>query len=392
MDQRNQPASDGIRDEQSQLKDLIFCTDGSGKVWQEGWYIYQDGKIQGPLSLMEALTRPYFGTDQQAVLISRRGYGQWYELSFLGPKITPQNYPTRVESAHNKQENIDIMRTRSSPGSLTKKNIPAVDLFDSNIESVASSEKVPLNLKNGDRFPNEQVAEKTSQRGQNKKQILTGKHPSFTPSLVKPIFPKKNADDEKNIESNPESSIIASRTAADLAYQDYTPAVMPSVHRSKGGIDATNDVTIREKIKNNNPPTKGEIIQEYFISRKKLRLGNIRSSLIFGGIGYVCSFGLIWGFWVIQSLREIEYHCDGKTKSSLLLTLIANIPGLHIVFAWILADKALKMQMQNRYHTVSKPIALILSLFPPACVIYLQHAINEHWLLHAKSALIKQNI
>jgi len=393
MDIKNNHNLEKLVEEKSQLSDGIFCNDGTGRVWQEGWYIYQDGKIQGPLGLMEALTRPYLGNDQQSVLISRRGYGRWYELSFLAPKITPKDQIFSTERKIVNAVNTDIFRTKSSPGSFNKKSLSKTNIFE--VDNTLGAESIIQNnsvnfTSNANDSASFDLKNVNSVDKKSKKLRFLTRHPSFAPSLVKPVIPDSSDNQKKKQISKSDLHHPVSRNAADIAYKDYALAVAPSIQ-----TNSISSEKIIEKLRENNPvhqePTKGEIIQEYFISRKKLRLGSLKSVPIFAGIGYISTFSFLWGIWIVQSLREIQYHCHGKTKVNWALAIVANIPIIHVFFALFLAEQVLEMQRQNRYKTVYKPLVLLLSIFPPACMAYLQIAINEHWLLHAKSALVKQN-
>lgn len=391
MAEKNNLEAKKLSDDISQLRDVIFSNDGTGKVWQEGWYIFQDGKIQGPLGLMEALTRPYVGNDKQAVLISRRGYVQWYELSFLAPKIAPKSKQMLREAKIDSELSNDVQRTRSSPGSIAKNHIPSANIFESD-HSIEPISGISQRSSEKSRTEKEEVLSKQALSEKRRKIKSAGKHPSFAPSLVTPTFPGQKEGAKKKQIHNSDYHTPISRTAADIAYQDYKLAVMPSAHvKTDVYTEAKPDRTRRKRTQDLGP-TKGEVIQEYFISRGKLRLGAIRSSLIFAGVGFIFSFGLIWGYWLVLSLREIQFHCDNRVKTPWVFSIFSVIPGLHLLCVYFLASEVLRMQNQNRYSTVSKKIAVLLSLFPPAGIVYIQKAINDHWMLHAKSAIVKQSM
>jgi hypothetical protein len=222
------------------------------------------------------------------------------------------------------------------------------------------------------------------------------KHPSIGPSLVKPVLPDSQRT-ESTFHSHLDDGNLASQTAADLAYKEYKPAVEPS-HKSPvtlkskklhQRIDSGKDQPARW-LPPKGEPTKGEVIQEYFISRNKLRLGSIRSLALYGWVGFVGTGGLLWSFWMAQTVKEIQLHCFGKAQTPRYLFAFSIIPVVHLFYIYFLAKQIVGMEKQNRYQTVSITLALLFGLFPPICISYLQKAVNNHWMLHAKSALIKQ--
>lgn len=46
--------------------------------WAEGWYIFEDGKISGPLGAKEVFSRQ--GQDDKPRMVSRKGFAQWYPI------------------------------------------------------------------------------------------------------------------------------------------------------------------------------------------------------------------------------------------------------------------------------------------------------------------------
>ncbi len=392
MDQKVQTGPQDLGSDIKKLKDALVANDGSGKIWQEGWYVYQEGKIQGPLGLMESLSRPYFGADQQSVLISRRGYHQWYELSLLAPLLDPVAGIRTAGTGKNAnaQPKIDQDRTRSSPENFTKFNVVAADIFESRNSPVSTLNKDQKESKEG------LISESRKAEGTHKKIFQTMKHPSIGPSLVKPVLPDSQRI-ESTFHSYLDDGIPASQTAADLAYKDFKPAVeashkVPMTLKSKKlskGSDSAKEQPARW-IPPKGEPTKGEVIQEYFISRKKLRLGAIRSLALYGWVGFLGTGGLIWGLWMAQTVKEIQLHCFGKSETPRYLFAFSMIPMIHFFYIYFLAKQIVGMEKQNRYQTVSITLAVLFGFFPPICISYLQKAVNNHWLLHAKSALIKQ--
>ncbi len=49
-------------------------------VWPDGWYLYENGKLNGPLSADHAFSQTPDCEDGSPRLISRKGFSQWYPL------------------------------------------------------------------------------------------------------------------------------------------------------------------------------------------------------------------------------------------------------------------------------------------------------------------------
>lgn len=391
MEQKSHIEPQNFGSDLQKIRDNLVANDGSGKVWQEGWYIFQDGKIQGPMGLMEALSRPYFGQDQQAALISRRGYNQWYDLKLLAPLLDPVAVQKQAgehkKSIHHHLTDQD--RTRSSPENFTKFNVGGTDIFESRDSPVSTFSK---NLNESKEYQN---GESQLLGGAPKKIFKTTKHPSLAPSLVKPVVFKSTLVDSA-LHSLGDGDPV-SHTAADIAYKGFKPALEPSIKapwtiRSKRLNKEREDPKKRpvKWVLPQGEPSSGEVIQEYFISRQKLRLGNLRSLALYGWIGFFASCGLIWGLWIAQTVRDIEVHSFGKPKTPWHVYILSYVPLIHFFYIYFLSKQIIAMESQNRYRTISTPLALIFGFFPPICISYLQRAVNNHWLLHAKSALLKQ--
>ena len=52
-------------------------------AWPDGWYLYENGKLNGPLTASDAFSLPPETQDGVQRLVSRKGFTQWYPLSDL---------------------------------------------------------------------------------------------------------------------------------------------------------------------------------------------------------------------------------------------------------------------------------------------------------------------
>lgn len=60
--------------------------------WPGGWYIYENGKVEGPFAAEDAFQRSTETPDGKPRLVSRKGFSQWYALKDLSEifKMTDQ--------------------------------------------------------------------------------------------------------------------------------------------------------------------------------------------------------------------------------------------------------------------------------------------------------------
>ena len=58
-------------------------TSRSGQAWPDGWYVYEDGSLNGPLTAAETFNRAPVLASGKPLLVSRKGFSQWYPLRDL---------------------------------------------------------------------------------------------------------------------------------------------------------------------------------------------------------------------------------------------------------------------------------------------------------------------
>jgi len=51
--------------------------------WPDGWFVFQDGRVDGPLSASEAFSLKFESADGKSKLVSRKGFSQWYPIKDL---------------------------------------------------------------------------------------------------------------------------------------------------------------------------------------------------------------------------------------------------------------------------------------------------------------------
>ena len=126
---------------------------------------------------------------------------------------------------------------------------------------------------------------------------------------------------------------------------------------------------------------KAKTYQSMMQVKGRARLGQYRS-LGMALLGSVATAGLYWPFWWSDARREILRHSAGNTHVRLAPSVITVLPVFHLFAAFQLAQLVREMEEDNGYVTVTPWVAAILAIIPPFAILYLQRAINRHWMLH----------
>jgi len=296
-------------------------TSRSGQAWPDGWYVYEDGSLNGPLTAAETFNRAPVLASGKPLLVSRKGFSQWYPLRDLS-----EIYLASIGSVQ--------QAPQVQPKVMAKK---------------VGSQAVPT-LVHGAKSP--QVIAKSPQVIAKSPQV-TFKRPqvTFKRPLTAPQHPM----------SVPSESVLKTSTRA-------TSAAAAS-HAKKA------------------------VLQEYFLARTRLRLGQIRSPWMSGLAGVTLSIGIYWPIWFASVQKEMLFHthsmADSK-KVNIWHALLAVVPILHLYLTYRLAKQVRAMEAQNKYQYTSPALATALAIIPPLAVVYLQQALNRHWLLHAKHVVVKR--
>lgn len=118
---------------------------------------------------------------------------------------------------------------------------------------------------------------------------------------------------------------------------------------------------------------------DYMMLRGRLKLGKIVHpwSLV---TNIVISLGWGWWKWYQRACNETSLHCDFPLHNKGDWRIF--IPGLHMLSIYRLARSILLMEVSDAYRRTSPLIAALLAVFPLASAIYLQQALNHHWVSH----------
>ncbi len=117
--------------------------------------------------------------------------------------------------------------------------------------------------------------------------------------------------------------------------------------------------------------------------RGKSRLGDLRNPL-FPAFLTLITCGIYYIGWLLGAMREVVWHMDHDTiiRRHVSKPWMVWIPGLHIKATWDFACLIRTMEEQDGYTSTRPVTAAVLSVVPPLAAVYLQHALNDHWLIH----------
>lgn len=336
--------------------------------WSGDWFVFKNDVIEGPLSAVQAFSFETPDVQGKPVLISKKGFTQWYALQELAEifKVT-EDLGRRVDS---------------EKAALTQQQI-ITNAIDMRKQSVKASQQA------------KPVAESQAKRAEKsstkivKKQVGPKNHPTVgirpqTDSLqsaasgavdlgsikASPEVDAKNAD--KNKFAKVIANTVGTEKVAGKAGQVIVPGATTPYQSPVTGT------------KSQAEPTKKQLLQEYFFIRGRLRLGKIRSPWATAFFGLPLSLGLFWPFWMSGLLKEVFYHAANRTNIPKSVVVMGFIPVLHFYGVYRTAQLIREMEMQNKYKSVSPILAAIFAIFPPFAMAYLQDAANRHWLLHAR--------
>ncbi len=126
----------------------------------------------------------------------------------------------------------------------------------------------------------------------------------------------------------------------------------------------------------------------WLAQRGKSRLGDLRNPLVPAFLTFI-TCGIYYIGWLLGAMREVVWHIDHDTiiRRHISKPWMVWIPGLHIKATWDFACLIRTMEEQDGYTSTRPVTAAFLSVVPPLAAIYLQHAMNDHWLIHCLDPL-----
>lgn len=316
--------------------------------WPGGWYVYENGRVDGPYSAEEAFKLDAETSEGKPRLVSRKGFTQWYALRDLSEifKMTEQ-------MGRKTQDHLAFSEAQLA-GAVAKVSVSQ--------PAPAAAAPVKKQLKVD--------AKQEMARPVAPVEILAAPH------AVEPDAPFESL--EKTIVT----PMAVKPTTADLAYPSVAPASINPMARPS--VQAK---PIKAKAA---AAGKAALMQEYFLARGRLRLGKMRNPWITSFVGLPLTIGTLWAFWMRDVAREVTFHSRNNDKVPMPSHWLSLIPVFHMVMTYKLAKMVVEMEAQNKYRSVSPAVATLFSIFPPFAMAYLQDAVNRHWLLHVRHVVAKK--
>ena len=324
----------------------------AGGAWPEGWYIYEDGHVRGPYTAAEAFNKPTDPVQGKPPLVSRTGFSQWYPLRDLA-EIFVAGAGAAIEVAVPTPKVI-AKKIRAQAPVVAGSSTPVVAASPSPVVAPPSSPVVAA--------PSPAA------------HVVAVAVPA-TPVIIKPAAPATSVT-VKPAAPNPTLSVHAEAMPAYKRPSSVSPPV--SMAPSRPVASAASKLS-----------TKRAVVQEYFLAQPRLRLGKLRNPWLSAFVALPLSVGVYWSLWFAATTQEMRFHSQIAghwEKASPFPALLAMIPLLHMYMIYRLAKQLVAMEEQNKYRYTSPILAVSLAILPPLAMAYLQHALNRHWLLHAKHA------
>lgn len=364
--------------------------------WPGGWYVFEDGRIQGPFSADAAFALPDKSLAGVPKLVSRKGFSQWYQLSELaelyklseklGHRASVETEKLESEVAEN-LANLEVLRalaqTGADPsviarsprvsGKTIEAHVRAADPLkvDAWVESSSSSEtKIDTTV----------IGNSDGPGSGDIPAALT--KPSSPPSARKTLSRKQRKALARRMAAQSDAESNATGNESKGAEQVQVPTA-PATQVAQDKAPAHS--------KKSNLSPRQMLMQEYLLLRGRLRLGEMRSPLANAFLLGPLTLFLNWGFWFKDLAREMVWHVRGTPKAEGMPPLVfAWVPVLHIYMTWRLAQLLREAEVQNGYKATSPMAAALFALIPPMAMAYLQDAANQHWKLHVRHSILER--
>ncbi len=312
--------------------------------WDGGWYVFDQGQVKGPLSADEVFGRSSQTGYNPAVMVSRKGFSQWYPVKdFADMYHMATRYTDHLAAARAQPfSGLEPVARQIGPEATSRsfaQQAPTQSVIRRAQEDIASSCL---------------VAPETANFGQNRSssQIQAVSNAAGDQSSPGPISRKEKKrliDYQRRQQRAAAKQAKAARKAA----------------RSQSMI----------------APVTFE--QLYLETASRLRLGKIVSPVLASTVYLPLSFGGYWWAWFSRVSEEVSWHLNGSSRMNFILPIwMCMLPGAHLILAYLVARMVRQIEHQNGYQTMSPAFATVCALFPPFYIGMMQAALNRHWRLH----------
>ena len=372
-------------------EDRPVSTDGSSVGWPGGWYVYENGRVQGPFAAEVAFNvtaSPLPGAPQR--LVSRKGFSQWYPLGDiaelyriadkLGHKANAEVDKLESQIAEN-LANLEVLRALVQTGA-----DPSV-IARTPASSPGSHSSASHGLSHGVSHGTPPGTPKVVARTIESKTQANAVHrtaPALTHGAASSVASASHA--EVTLTTQRPKKLSRREKKALARQQQKEAAAHAQGSASQAPTRAIDSITTTQAPASIN--AQKLLSQEYTTLRGRLRLGEARNPFVTGGLWFPLSLGLYWGVWFTDLTREVSWHANNTSDHPHMPPAwMAWVPGLHVFATYKLAQAIQSMESQNGYRNASPMLAALFSLLPPFAMVYLQDCVNQHWWLHVRSAV-----
>ncbi len=318
---------------------------GHESNWPGDWFVFHDGRVDGPFAAKEAFSFEAKSEDGKSRLVSRKGFSQWYTLKDLAEIFSITD---RLDRRHGEaREKSDAAINEHLKQIQALKNSAVATDSDPLVAAVVKNE-----IDTGALAADYAIFPPSSTVLDSQDSIQTSSGPK-----------RGVVETDQALESDPSAK---TEIESQVAPKPAESAVVASPHAS--------------------------IMHEYYVCRGAVRLGKLRNPWVAGFCSTPFSAGIYWGVWYAKIAREIEYHRSERVVSKGHLGVLALFPVVHIFMIYKLAKAIRTIEEENKYKNTSPLLAAMFAIVPPFAVAYLQDCVNEHWLIHVKYSLKRKQV
>lgn len=194
-----------------------------------------------------------------------------------------------------------------------------------------------------------------------------------------PVEEAPTGNDDEILRALAMTGVSPSALAAPVSWQELVPEEATAISpRAEAGIQRSRDQEAAAVCGIPLPPR-----MVWLAQRARSRLGDLRHPVAPAFLT-VLTLGVYYTGWLLGAMREVVWHMDHDTsiRRHVAHPWMAWLPGFHVKATWDLACLIRAMEEQDGYTSTRPVTAAMLSVFPPLASIYLQHALNDHWLVH----------
>ncbi|MCX6124434.1 MAG: hypothetical protein NTV34_06750 [Proteobacteria bacterium] len=327
-------------------------------TWTGGWYLFEDGKVQGPLGAEDVFTRRHETKNGNQRMVSRKGFSQWYPLQDFA-----ELHQLAGKYAHQIGEEYALEATLAA--SLNNSTQPYQRIATERFAKVQ-----PQTFDIGPDAKRRTFAGDASETRTQREQLNEVSHLRQVPTSHNTI----NFQDQVRAQAPAASPSTPTSRSSSIG---------KSTESSKTPSRKDRKQLKYEESLNQSTPRPVSFHAQYLLVSSRLRLGKPRSSFVGAFIFTPLTLFGYWAAWLSRASEEVTWHVTGEHKSHMPLPIwMCLIPGLHLLFAFKLAKMVRAMEQQNGYTTISPWFTASMGIFPPFYIQLIQDALNRHWRLH----------